>query len=133
MTFDLHSYTIPAKYLSGVVNYVISLFCWVKLSMYRSEFGSLLPFIITFPLPLLRMSTILSSNMAWNPRFKNVPMDRKALLSPGKRCDFRAASGRSCLESRSVCVDVIIYLFGMWMVIGLIASCLLPHGESRVR
>ena len=33
--------TLPTKYLSGVGNYVISLFCWVKLSMYRFERGSI--------------------------------------------------------------------------------------------
>ena len=71
--------------------------------------------------------------MAWQPRSQNVPMESKALLSPGKRCDFRAEIGRSCLEIRAVCVGVIIPPFGMRMGSGLIASCLLSHGKSRVR
>ena len=58
-------------------------------------------------------------------------MDNKALLSPGKICAFRVTIGRSCLDSRVVYVDMIIYLFGMWMGSGLIASCLLSHGRLR--
>ena len=96
--------------------------------MYRFDRGSLVTFIITFPLPLLRMINYLSSNVAWHTLSQNVPMDSNALLIPGKRCAFRNAIGRSCLESRAVCVYVIIFLLGMRMGSGLIASFLLSHG-----
>ena len=59
-------------------------------------------------------------------------MDSKALLSPEKICAFCAAIGKSCLEGIPVCVDIIIYPFGMRMGSGLIASCLLSRSNLRV-
>ena len=50
--------------------------------MYRFEHGSIVPFIITFPLPLLGISTDFSSNVASHPWSHSVPMDSKSLLSP---------------------------------------------------
>ena len=60
-------------------------------------------------------------------------MDSKALLIPGNICAFHAEIGSSCLDSGAVCVEVIIYPFGIRMESGLIAICLVSHGESRVR
>ena len=60
-------------------------------------------------------------------------IDSKDLLRPIKRCAFRDSIGRSVLESSPVWVEVIIYPFGMQMGSGMTASCLLLHGESRVR
>ena len=115
----------PKNIFSGFWNSVISLFCWVKLSMYIFESGSRLPFIITFPLPLLRLSTVFSLNMSWHTRSKKFPIDSKTLMRPGKRCAFRASTVRSFLESRAMWVDVTISPFGIRMGSGLIASYLL--------
>ena len=60
-------------------------------------------------------------------------MDSKSFLSPGKKYYLRASISRSFLESSSMCVDVIISPFGMRMGSGLVASCFLSHGDSRIR
>ena len=60
MLFDLNLYALPAKYFSGVVYSVNSLFCWVKFNMYKFVHGYCVPFIITFPLYFLRIRTDLS-------------------------------------------------------------------------
>ena len=43
----------------GVVDSVISFFCWVKFNMYKFVRGSRVPFTTTFPLHLFRMRTYL--------------------------------------------------------------------------
>ena len=79
------------------------------------------------------MSTYLSSNTDWNPWSKKVPIDRKALLRPGKRCAFRASIGGLGLVSSAVWIDVITYPFGKRIGSGMTAILLLSHGYSRVR
>ena len=59
---------------------------------------------------------------------KNVPIDSKALLRPGKRCAFRASICRSVLEISDVWVEVIISPFGMRMGSVMTASCLFLRG-----
>ena len=65
------------------------------------------------------MSTYLSSNTDWNPWSKKVPIDRKALLRPGKIYSFRASIGRSVLESSALWVEVIVSPFSMPMGSGM--------------
>ena len=122
----------PWKYLSGVMDSVIRLFCWVKFNMYKFVRGSLVPFMMTFPVYLFRMRTDLSLKVDSHPWSQNVPMYSRALLIPGKICAFRAWIGRSWWDRIDVCVDMMISLFGIWMRSGWTSCCLLSHGKSRV-
>ena len=113
-------YALPAKKYSGFWNSVIRLLCWVKLNMYRFESGSCLPFIIIYPFPLLRMSTFLSSKIAWHTWSPIIPIDSKALLRPGKRCAFRASI-------------IIIDYFYVWHADGKCNDCYFLMVTCRVK
>ena len=101
--------------------------------MYSVDWGHLRPFMRTVPVAVLVMVTLPWVKVAVQPWSQKVPMERRAVLRPGKICAFLAASGMLVHGRRAVCVDVMTSPFGMRIGSGTTTVCLLVQGLVVVK
>ena len=79
------------------------------------------------------MVTLPSVKVAMQPLSQKVPMERRAVLRPGKMCAFLAARGMLVQGRSAVGVEVITSPLGILIGRGTATICLLVHGLESVR
>ena len=115
MRFSLYwiSYALFTNNVSGISCSVTILSC--KSSIYSFVYVSVLPDMMIFLVVLFIIKILLLSNIPRHPLLQKIPMDKSACLcKPGKICAFLPFSGRSLMFNKDVCVECMIWPFGIF-------------------